>query len=65
MRVADLPPLSKSDQIREAEIGFVQSLLVIETDPAQKRALLDEFHRLLKERTPEQINTMEVIKGLV
>ena len=65
----DLPTLSKADQIREAEIGFVQALLCIEAnfddDHDMKRQLADRFHQLINARSPEQVNAMEITRGLV
>jgi hypothetical protein len=65
----DLPMLSKADAYREAEIGFVQALMKIERDHNDDRASLEclcqQFHRLIQGRSPEQVNAMEIIRGLV
>lgn len=65
----DLPPLSKADAYREAEIGFVAALMKIERefddDRASLECLCQQFHRLIQGRSPEQINAMEITRGLV
>lgn len=65
----DLPMLSKADEIREAEIGFVQALICIESrhgdNPDMQRQLVDRLHQLINARSPEQVNAMEITRGLV
>jgi hypothetical protein len=65
----DLPMLSKADEVREAEIGFVQALLCIEArfndNADMKRQLADRMRQLCSSRSPQQVNAMEITRGLV
>lgn len=61
--------LSKADEVREAEIGLVQALICIESrhgdDHDMQRQLVERLHQLCSSRSPEQVNAMEITRGLV